>query len=990
MPLLELLTLSQSLGSLEAGIWTDSGFSAVGLVVPVAREQVHFDVRTPNAVSINLVNLNDMPPALLAATPDGSLGTRLSPFGEALAADRMLAMWGLDAIHTVAVRTAAEAGLLFAALDGQRQFTEADAHYLRDLARRLEAVVAKGESDAAHAARLARVDAIAGVLPVLGAALDVREVFSHLSEIAARVIPHDSAVVGLLSDDFQQVHLHALSTPQGVVLPDTIDNPYPHGLNAGWVYVIHRDLTAHPVERTRRARNGEFRSSVRAAVWLDGKVAGVLDISSFKPDQYDDADAAVVVRLTEFVTLALSHERLAAAARRTEVERERAANLEMLDGLLDALSGALDIREVFHRVSEIARTVLAHDAMAVAMTVDDPPRLRIYALSGLDDLPESFETPMPEPFLLKDPWEYRMTNFAEDPRYSTSPTVKAGMRSVLCIPVRKDGRLQAGVNFYSRQPDGFTLDDVSVARRITDHIALAFSHQELAAEAQRAAEFRLATANLEMLDELLARAPALDELEEVLDRISSIAQKALPHDAMVVAVADAGSTRARLYGRASAGHQFPETLDNPGVASWPPGVDFELIDDLSSHPSRPHLDAASRGYQSALRVPVRFETLDTGTLVLLSLTPSSFTQADVLSAHRIADRLALALTRERRTAISARAVEATGRAAALEARVRALTEELDARTGARHVLGDSPIWKEVLGQATRVAGTDATVLLRGESGTGKEIVARFVHRASPRHHGPFIALNCAALPEHLLEAELFGYERGAFTDATQGKPGLLERAAGGTLFLDEVGELSGPAQAKFLRVLQEREFQRLGGTRVLQSDARIIAATNRDLEQLIALGRFRDDLYYRLNVFAIRLPLLRERRDDILPLTDALLAEITRGIGRPNAGVSAAARAKLWAYDWPGNVRELRNVLERAAILCEGGPITADHLALTVEPASAAPAPGPQPPPATDADEKTAIERALSDARFNKSKAAKALGLTRAQLYVRMHRHGLD
>jgi two-component system response regulator FlrC len=193
-----------------------------------------------------------------------------------------------------------------------------------------------------------------------------------------------------------------------------------------------------------------------------------------------------------------------------------------------------------------------------------------------------------------------------------------------------------------------------------------------------------------------------------------------------------------------------------------------------------------------------------------------------------------------------------------------------------------------------------------------------------------------------------------------------------------------------LRVLQEREFPRLGSTRVLRSDARVIAATNRNLEELISLGRFRDDLYYRLNVFAIRLPLLRERRDDIRPLTDALLAEIARGIGRPIAGVSEEAHAKLRAYDWPGNVRELRNVLERAAILCEGGPITGDHLALRFEPMSAAleHAPPTAAPAATD--EKAAIEHALSAARFNKSKAAKALGLSRAQLYVRMHRHGLD
>src|SRR5262249_35079549 len=202
-----------------------------------------------------------------------------------------------------------------------------------------------------------------------------------------------------------------------------------------------------------------------------------------------------------------------------------------------------------------------------------------------------------------------------------------------------------------------------------------------------------------------------------------------------------------------------------------------------------------------------------------------------------------------------------------------------------------------------------------------EVVARFLHRASPRTAGPFVALNCAALPEQLLEAELFGYERGAFTGATQSKPGQLEQAAGGTLFLDEVGEMSLPAQAKFLRVLQEREFQRLGGTRWLKRDARIVAATNRDLQKAIAQGVFREDLYYRLNVFAIRLPALRERLDDVLPLVDAFLGEYGRSLGRPPSGISRDAREGLRGYHWPGKRRGLPNILERAAILCEGGLI---------------------------------------------------------------------
>jgi len=262
-------------------------------------------------------------------------------------------------------------------------------------------------------------------------------------------------------------------------------------------------------------------------------------------------------------------------------------------------------------------------------------------------------------------------------------------------------------------------------------------------------------------------------------------------------------------------------------------------------------------------------------------------------------------------------------------------------------------------------------------------------------------LNCAALPEHLLEAELFGYERGAFTGAMQTKPGQLEQAAGGVLFLDEVAEMSVSAQAKFLRVLQEREFQRLGGTRVLTTDARVVAATNRDLQKAMERGQFREDLYYRLNVFAIQLPPLRERGEDVLPLAEAFLQEIGRSIGRPAAGISREARQALLGYHWPGNVRELRNVVERATILCDGGLIAAEHLALGPRSVQATPAP---PPPAAETPssaavaptgdlksmERALIVKALNDAHFNKSEAAKALGLTRAQLYVRLRKHDLE
>jgi transcriptional regulator with PAS, ATPase and Fis domain len=247
-------------------------------------------------------------------------------------------------------------------------------------------------------------------------------------------------------------------------------------------------------------------------------------------------------------------------------------------------------------------------------------------------------------------------------------------------------------------------------------------------------------------------------------------------------------------------------------------------------------------------------------------------------------------------------------------------------------------------------------------------------------------LNCAALPEQLLESELFGYERGAFTSAQQPKPGQIELAAGGVLFLDEVTEMSLSAQAKFLRVLQEREFQRLGGTKVLKANIRVIAATNRDLRQAVERGDFREDLFYRLRVFDITIPPLRERRADILPLGEALLEEISRSFSRPPAGLTRAARDALLGHDWPGNVRELRNALERAAILCEGGLIGVEHLALQQ-------AAGKTPDTAsTDLGtmERETIARVLRDCRWNKSRAAKRLGLSRTQLYIRMQRYGIE
>ena len=344
-----------------------------------------------------------------------------------------------------------------------------------------------------------------------------------------------------------------------------------------------------------------------------------------------------------------------------------------------------------------------------------------------------------------------------------------------------------------------------------------------------------------------------------------------------------------------------------------------------------------------------------------------------------------------------RVIQVAQRAVSLSERVTELVTCLE-RKDHLHAVGSSKKWREVLEQATRVAPALSTVLLTGESGTGKEIVARLIHRGS-RSNGPFVALNCAALPETLIESELFGHERGAFTGAWNSRPGRIEQAAGGTLFLDEVGEMSPAVQAKMLRVLEAGEFQRLGGARTQKADVRVIAATNRDLRDAIASGLFREDLYYRLDVFEIPIAPLRERRDDILSLVEHFIDELGPMIrDAAPAKITPAASEKLQAYSWPGNVRELRNTVERALILCDGGRIDVEHLPRVVEQKQGNLAPRPpsmvrNQAPATASDleaiERGTIEKTLQQTGQNKAKAARLLGLSRKKLCTRIQRLGL-
>ena len=681
----------------------------------------------------------------------------------------------------------------------------------------------------------------------------------------------------------------------------------------------------------------------------------------------------------------------------------------VLSEIARVASETLDLNEVFHRIATAAGRVLTFDAMTVTLS-DELDGFVLYSIGGAevtDETRRAYARRVPRSEYSPGLWgTFQREGAIEDVAASCDPAFprdrelkETGVRGMLRAALHAGPRTMGYLSLLSLEAGAFRAEDLDLLVPIADVVAMAVAHARLGAEEK---ERRRRYEVLQALPPVLAR--ALD-VREVFEAISEIVRPALPHDRMALGLLNEARDAIRVY--AISGGRFPELQETIRLSGpdklpdrWTPEIvrDVELELDAKTDKCR---QLRADGIRSLVRVPIFFEGRwqFAGGLLFLSRTPDRYDERDIPIAQHVADQVALALSHQRLAEEARKAADAVDTAKKLERRVETLTEELASREGFGRIVGAAKSWKDACREAAKVAPTETTVLLTGESGTGKEILARAIHRSSPRAAGPFVAINAAALPDQLLESELFGYEKGAFTGATSAKPGRIEQAGGGTLFLDEAGEMSPAVQAKLLRVLQEREYQRLGGTKVLRTDARIVAATNRDLKQAIGRGEFREDLFYRLGGFEIRLPPLRERAADILPLTEAFLAEIGPAIGRPVAGVSKEAKELLLAYPWPGNVRELKNALERAAILCEGGLITAAHLPISISkheearPAAGAGVAGAMLPPGgvdLESLEKEYVREALVKARFNKSKAARLLGLTRAQLYSRIEKYGLE
>ncbi len=523
-----------------------------------------------------------------------------------------------------------------------------------------------------------------------------------------------------------------------------------------------------------------------------------------------------------------------------------------------------------------------------------------------------------------------------------------GCRSAIRMGLPLEGGAPASFALVSPDPNAFTPAHYDLARLIVPQITLAlenlFAFEEIRAREQ------VKASELALLNAFTAGLP----YPEVMARVAAALNEIIPCDLVGVYRAgprpEASPIDAVLVKKAQVFVPFvpPDGQPRPEDPATPPGKPYgpgdlprearlgvgEAHAQLAAtHPALRRYSEAL-GLKSSLVTPVVLHGKTVASLLLASRSAYAFTEKDLALLGQVSLQMALGL--ENRMAFER--IEALSRQLELEKTY--LTEEIKTTHNFSQIISTSPAMQYVFRQVGQVAPTDFTVLILGETGTGKELIARAIHETSPRRERTLIRVNCAALPPQLMESELFGHEKGAFTGATERRTGKFELAHGSTIFLDEIGELPPELQPKLLRVLQEKEIERVGGKGTIPCDTRIIAATNRNLKQEVAEGRFRADLFYRLNVFPITLPPLRERKEDILPLATHFLEQIAKHLGRPLRGLAQSSVGHLLAYSWPGNVRELEHTLERAAIL---SPTPVVELVLPVSPAGAAVPGTPEP-----------------------------------------------
>jgi formate hydrogenlyase transcriptional activator len=600
-------------------------------------------------------------------------------------------------------------------------------------------------------------------------------------------------------------------------------------------------------------------------------------------------------------------------------------------GLLEvsrSIASHRDFGEIFHDLSDRLHALVdfnffvlflydpARNVMRLHMVkAENPGRIEVGNEYEMDESPAAFVWKTQQPLVIEDTAvETRFPRIMKDLQ-------EQGVRSVSIFPLTSAHRRLGTLNFGSDTPSAYKADELDFLQLVTSQIAVAVDNALHFQEAQSLqSQLSRDRDRLQLLLDLNNRLVSNLDLRELFLAISSSVRRTMGCDYASLSLPDADPDKLRFFAL-----DFPESkgfyredmvylMDgSPSGAAFQTMKPIALQNPFAGWPQSPVLDIMrGEGLNNFCFVPLLSRNRSIATLNLGRFSADPFTEEDLYFLNQAAAQIAIAVEN---------ALD-YGRVTELRARLdeerRYLKDEIRTEHNFDQIIGESPILTRILKQVETVAPTNSTVLIQGETGTGKELVARAIHNLSSRQDNAFVKVNCAAIPLGLLESELFGHERGAFTGAIAQKAGRFELANGGTLFLDEVGDIPLELQPKLLRVLQEQEFERLGGTRTMHVDVRIVAATSRNLEQMVGEGAFRSDLYYRFNVFPLMLPSLRERPDDIPMLVRHFVAKYGRLMNKKIAGVPEEAMDALRSYPWPGNIRELQNFLERAVILTPG------------------------------------------------------------------------
>lgn len=831
--------------------------------------------------------------------------------------------------------------------------------------------------------------------------LSLRELMEVISDCLDRAVQHDVASIAIYEPDRAQFRLHTFDLKFESALQRGI--PFPvAGTPAGVVFESHQTLRVprlteaeFPAEIIREAIRHGVISECCIPLIAHDKFLGVLEVASRRPDAFTSADAELLTQVAGQIAIAVQNSLNFEAANR---ERARA---EMLLEINNAITSNLDMRELIQASCACLRKYFSHDFGGMALYVEEADQLVVHSL----DLEK------PDQYLIEGslfPIEGTLNGLAFttgqtlvrnhfDPKESAWPLAdkffsEQGLRSVCFLPMIFGGRTIGVLNLGSKDEDAFGDSEVELLTHIAGQIALAVQNSVSFDRAKKAKE------RAQLLLEANNAVATNLELKALLRNTSACLRPYFNHDLSGLALFDEQRNQLIVHGM-DRNDDNPFTKEGVGLALE--GSPMALAFATGKRVLRGHLDTDEfpaeelrRGYEAGWRsfcnVPLITRDRKLGVLGLISFREDAFNDGDADLLESIAGQVALAVENTQQY----REIESLKNLLASEKHY--LEEEIQHQYDFSGIVGQSAALRRVLQQVQTVAPTDSTVLLIGETGTGKELIARAIHDLSGRKERTLVKLNCAAIPTGLLESELFGHEKGAFTGAVASRIGRFELAHKGTLLLDEIGEIPLELQPKLLRVLQEHEFERLGSSRTVKTDARLIAATNCDLAQMVEDKQFRRDLYYRLDVFPITIPPLRERTGDIPLLVSYFTQKHAARMNRKIQTIPSATMDALSAYHWPGNVRELENFIERSVILSPGSELRSPLKELqasvgTTTEAPSAPATGPKPT-TMDEMERAHIEETLRRTNgliAGKGGAAEILGLPASTLRGRMKKLGI-